>query len=279
MSGEGLQGGEIPPMPGASEEPAPPGVAPPPPPLPTPRARPADPWAHRRGEPRLFALGWTIYVLIAVAGSILWVARFASVSAGSYGPAARIMLVVVALGATVLWPMVRLSQMSPRGSVVGHVLADVFVILLPIQFVLWPLVVLANWPLVIVAGVAAMIAAWVMLSGGLQACALSGAPVVEPRDPRLAARSLWMAVIVIAVGLGPMCSLGLAFANRPSPAWLPMISPLTGIPALTGVGLSGPQGPISIGQWESIGVVAAVGVVLWVVAWIRSALGRTRRAA
>lgn len=291
MSGESEHDGATPPAPNTNDEVgaapldhAAAGDPPPwpdtsPPPLPTPPSRPADPWAHRRGEPRLFALGWTIYVLIAVVGSILWVARFASVSAGSYGPAARIMLVVVALGATVLWPMVRLSQISPRGSAVGHVLADVFVILMPVQFVLWPLVVLANWPLAIVAGVAAMIAAWVVLAGGLLSLALSGPPVVESRDPRLMARTWWMAAIVGLVGLGPLCTLALIFARTSGPAWLPMISPLTGIPALTGIGISGPQAPISVGQWESIGAVAAAGLVLWVIAGVRSAVGRTHRAA
>jgi hypothetical protein len=189
------------------------------------------------------------------------------------------MLVVVALGATVLWPMVRLSQISPRGSAVGHVLADVFVILMPVQFVLWPLVVLANWPLTIVAGVAAMIAAWVIFAGGMLACALAGPPVMDAENPRLAARSYWMTLIVLAVCLGPMCSLALTFARKAGPLWLPMISPLTGIPALTGVGISGPQSPISTGQWESIAVVASIGLVLWAAAAIRSALGRTSQTA
>jgi hypothetical protein len=252
-----------------------------PPPLPTSPApiHAPDPWAHRRGEPRLFALGWTIYVLIAVVGSIMWVARFASVSAGSYGPAARIMLVVVSLGATLLWPMVRLSQASPRGSVISHVLADVFIILMPIQFVLWPLMVLANWPLVIVAGVAAMIAAWVVLAGGLLALGLTGTPVREIGDPRLVSRAAWMGAMVVLVMLGPVSMLMLGMMKRTAPAWWPMVSPITGIPAMTGVGLSGPQSPISMGQWESIGVVAGVGLALWVVAGIRSAVGGRNRAA
>jgi hypothetical protein len=220
-----------------------------------------------------------MYLLLAVGGSVLWVARFAAVSAGSYGPAARIMLVVIALGATVLWPMVRLSQASPRGSVVSHVLADVFIILAPTQCVLWPLIVLSNWPMSVVGGIAAMIGTWVFLSGGLLALGLSGSPADRIGHPRLLGRTLWMGVIIAAVGAGPVLSLLYGMGRRKAPEWLALLSPLTGIPSLTGAGLSGPQAPVSGQQWWWIGGVAGVSVAVWAIAGIRSALGDGRRPA
>lgn len=242
-------------------------------------ASPADPWAHRRGEPRVFAFLWTMYVLIAVAGSVLWVARFASVSAGSYGPAARIMLVVIAAGATVLWPMVRLSQIAPREPIAGHILADVLVVLLPVQFVLWPLIILAGWPALVILGVEAQLCAWVCLVGGLLTIALTMTRTAGLGDAGLLVRSGWMVVVLLIVGLGPMTTLGLSLAQRASPAWLPMMSPFTGIPAVTGHGISGPEDPISGSQWRTIATLAIFAAGVWAIAGMQAWVGRRPRAA
>jgi hypothetical protein len=249
------------------------------PPSPRTNTGAPDPWAHRRGEPRVFAFFWTVYVLLAVAGSILWVARFAAVSAGSYGPAARVMLIAIAIGATVLWPMVRLCQASPRGSVPAHILADVLVVLLPVQFVLWPLIILAGWPAAIVAGVAAQLFAWVAMSGGFLAIGLSGTHAEAPGDPRLLARAGWMAAILLVVGAGPLMALIYGLGHRAAPEWLSMMSPLTGIPAVTGRGLSGPEAPISAMQWRCITLIAAAAAGVWILAGLRDWLGhRPKRA-
>lgn len=239
----------------------------------------ADPWAHRRGEPRVFAFLWTMYVLLAVAGSILWVSRFASVTAGTYGPAARIMLVVVAVGATILWPMVRLSQASPRRGAVSHVLADALIVLMPSQLVLWPLYVLANWPLNIVAGVAGVLAAWIVLVGGVLALALGGRAATEPGDAALTGRTIWMGVILALVCAAPAAMLVAGAGRHAVPGWLPMLSPLSAIPRLTGAGLAGPQNPVTAIQWELIGGVGGAGFVLWFVAFVRSVLGGRREQA
>lgn len=235
---------------------------------------PADPWAHRRGEPRVFAFLWTIYVLLAVAGSILWVARFADVSPNSFSPAARIMLVVIAIGATVLWPMVRLSQASPRGRAVSHIFADTLVVLLPIQLVVWPLIVLAAWPFTIVLAVAATLAAWVALCGGLLAIALSGRPATRPGDAALGARSFWMIVILLVVGAAPLTTFGFQAARTPMPAWLAMLSPLTAIPTISGTGMTGPQSPVTPLEMQIVAFTAIIAAGLWLVAGVRSMLGK-----
>src|SRR5262249_53298101 len=135
-----------------------------------------DIWAHRRAEPRLFAFLWSVYVLIAVMGSILWLARMPAGSTGAssmYSPAARTLLVVIAAGITVLWPMTRLSQAAPERDPVGSALADLLVVQLPVQMVIWPMALLANWPGPVVMAVAMLFLAWGLLTGGILALAFA----------------------------------------------------------------------------------------------------------
>jgi hypothetical protein len=230
---------------------------------PPPVVAPVDPWAHRRGEPRLFAFFWTFYVLLAVAGSLTWVARFTTITAGTYGPAARVMLVAVAVGMIVLWPMTRLSQASPRNHPVVSSFADLLVVQAPVQIVVWPLMVLANWPQDIVVGLAAMFATWGVLVGGLVALGLSGPDMQQARDGRLWSRAGWMCLALL-LGFGAVLLQWLLTATgRDVPAWILMSSPVTAIPALTGRGLSGPSAPVSQVQWDTIIGTLSLAVLLW----------------
>lgn len=226
----------------------------------------------------MLALLWTVYVMLAVAGSVLWVARFTVLTRSSYGPAARIMLVVVAVGIFVLWPMVRLSQATARGGrwgVLRGVLGDVVVILIPVQTVLWPLLILAAWPLNTVLGVAGVVLAWTWLVGGVLALALGGARVERYGDARALWRTAWMVGVLALVLWGPAARL--ALGGRPGPSWLDMASPLTAVASVTGVGLAGPQGPLTRLQWAFIAGVAGVGTGVWGLAWARAAVGGRRR--
>lgn len=240
-----------------------------------PKNRP-DPWAHRRGEPRTFAFFWTMFILIAVAGSVMWVARYAALTTGAYAPAARIMLIVVGVGMTLLWPMVRLSQATPPRPVPLHALIDTWIVLLPIQVVLWPLVFLAGWPVNIVLGVAGNFLAWGLLTGGILAIALAGPTLQHPSDPRLARRTLWM-LTMVALTLGaPLIILLSRMANPDGSIEEPlsMFSPLTSVAVLTGRGMLGPQNPIAAWQWECILAVLLAGCAAWVLAFVRHRLGK-----
>ena len=238
-----------------------------------------DPWAHRRGEPRLFAFLWTIYLLVAVGGSLLWLSRSTVISTSTYGPAARIMLLVVAAGATVLWPMVRLSQASPRGSGVRAALADVVVVLFPMQMILWPLVMLAQWPLGIVGALALMSTLWVLLTGGIIAIGTSGPSARQPQDRGLAERAGWMTLCIVLVSAAPTVALARRAVSGPDsqlPAWVPMLSPFTAVPALTGQGFSGPQRPVSTEQWRALTTVALPAAAAWGLAVVRRRANRGR---
>lgn len=242
----------------------------------SPRAR-HDPWAHRRGEPRVFAFFWTLYVLVSVAGSVLWLAQSSAVSSSTYGPAARVMLVVVMTGAVVLWPMVRLSQAAPGAAPVRAVAGDVLVVLFPLQMVVWPLIMLAQWPLNIVGALSALTAAWVVLIGGVQALALA----VERwrgAGPGNWSRAIWMLACLALAGGAPLLGLARRAVHGPDaadPAFWSVLSPFTAIGALTGRGFSGPQGPTGAAQWAGIGLVVGVAAMLWLLAaaWPR---GRVR---
>jgi hypothetical protein len=249
------------------------------------RVRPPDPWAHRRGEPRLFAFFWSMYLLLTVAGSVTWVASTSQLTPDSYAPAARIMLIVVAVGATILWPMTRLSQATPKGSVLLAVFADLVVMLLPMQMVIWPLVVLAHWPAGIVACVALLLSSWTLLTGGFLALALGGKRVINPDADGIGWRSIWMLAFLGMALTAPLVMLVKSANSTVSdplieaasvrwPTWLPMLSPITAVSQLTGRGLLGPQRPVSPMEWALIGWVAIVGVWFWILAGVREGFAR-----
>lgn len=236
-----------------------------------------DPWAHRRGEPRAFAFLWTMYLFASVAGSVLWVAQSGGLAIGAYGPAARIMLVVVAVGCTLLWPMTRLSQQSPPRHAILAILADLVVVLMPVQVVVWPMAWLANWPWPTISAIGAIIAAWTILIGGVLALALTphsdrdNTTSNEFRRARALslARTLWMFAILLLLLGGLVPNLWHLNAAHP---WLAMTSPYSAILGVTGVGVLGPTRAILSSEWIVIALVGALGWMVWAVAIVRGVL-------
>lgn len=213
-----------------------------------------------------------MYVFLAVAGSVLWLARTGGWMLGGYGPAGRVMLVVVAAGATVLWPMTRLSQASPGRGAIDAMFADVMVVLLPVQMVVWPMMWLAGWPASIVAAVAGVFLAWVAIIGGTLALALGGRGVGTPGDPRLFERGVWMAGILVVTLVAP-AALGM-YRGGQHPSWVAMLSPFTALLAITGVGLSGPQRGLTAEQWLALGSCGVGALSIWVAAAARAVLSQ-----
>ncbi len=243
---------------------------------------PVDRLAHRRAEPRLFTFFWTLYLLLTVAGSILWMTRSSVLSASSYGPAARVMLVVIAAGATLLWPMVRLSQLPPRVTARAGILSacfvDVIVVAAPIQTIIWPMAIVAGWPVDVVGALALMFVLWPALVGAVLA-ALFAAERRAGRDsgdhPVIpAARSACMVLIVCLTTAAPVVLLiAAALGNTAIPTgrpwaatWLAAASPFTLVHAITGVGLSGPPAPVPLLHWYTLGGLSLAAALTWVVA-------------
>lgn len=261
------------------------------------RASTVDPWAHRRGEPRLFSVLWTVYVLVAMGGSVVWLSTTGRFTATGYGPAARIMLMVVMAGVVLVWPMTRLSQVLPdeedmpagkpmrETRPAAAMLADVPVIQVPVQLVIWPLLGLAGWPLAVVGAVSMLFLVWTVVVGGLVAIALEREWAARRTRPRAASgngRAGWMAAIVGVVVGGPVvqwlvsAGAGVSGGSGSGAAggvgggggwgWWAMVSPFSALRATTGWGVGGVQYQLTTGQIAGVLGVGAVGMVLWVVA-------------
>lgn len=188
------------------------------------RSGPEDPWAHRRAEPRVFALCWATYVMGAALLTL-----FASRPGGYYALShyeygARALFLITTVGATILAPMVRLSQARAPRPIRGTIV-DFLVVILPTQAMIWPFPLLTNWPLSTVAALALTIASWTLLSFAIAAIALAS---------RRMSRNAAMLCILACVGGVPALTFlsRLLLALEPIPLGA-MLSPLTAAYDLT----------------------------------------------
>ena len=225
-------------------------------------------WDHRRGEPRWFALMWTVYLMGSAVLSVGSAAGTGLNDQDAYRAGVRILVLTLAGGAAVFWPMVRLSQHAPRQPR-RAMLGDLLVITLPTQLLIWPQVLpfLAGWTLGATAVVSLALLGWAAVVGGLLSHALIGE---DPHD-RSAGRGVWMVVFVLIALTGP----GLAWLRGQlsgdpvlSPATLPpagyLASPITApwdaIRPRVWTGRA-----VAVSSWHWIGVVCvwALAAVVW----------------
>lgn len=156
-------------------------------------AGPRDKWAHRKGEPRHIALFWSIYLM---ASAILTIFALRSLSVPTtlqFAHGCRAMLVMAALGLTVLWPMTRLSQEYPPRPR-RALLADLLVLIVPVQAVIWPMPLLTHWTWTLNAALALCLTSWAVLMGGVL--------VHASLTPWHSARCLW-AMVILALACWP----------------------------------------------------------------------------
>jgi hypothetical protein len=235
---------------------------------PRPRTEAPDPWAHRRGEPRLFALLWTIYLFVATAITMLRVVSHGFPGGEAMRPAARAMLITVAAGIALVWPLIRLSQRRDDRPLAA-VVHDLVVILVPVQAIVWPQALwwLGRWPLDVVAAVAAMLTAWSFLVGGLIALAYAseGATPLRPSGRAGARRAAWM---VLMVGLALLPAVPAVFGQpTESGRWWWMLSPLTAAAELVrDRSWSGVTAAATDTHWWFIAGTAIVACPIWLAA-------------
>ncbi|MDX2148942.1 MAG: hypothetical protein SFZ23_15610 [Planctomycetota bacterium] len=181
-----------------------------------------DKWAHRRGEPRLFAFVWVSWLAIASVRSLnpLGVPGLTDVSASQH--AGSVLFMLIAAGMVALWPMVRLSQAMPR-SIGRACMLDALVVLVPVQLILWPWRFVGWWAWVDLSRVSLAFVAWAVLLAGLVAIAMRDIQSAERRveqvgieqaqegrAPTVAAhgrRAAWMTGIVALCSIGALATL------------------------------------------------------------------------
>ncbi len=187
-------------------------------------------WSHRRGEPRVMALFWMIYLMGTTAVMFASMSRAHAISYDISRPAARTMLILIVIGFSVLWPMLRLSQRHPHSGHVWFALRDALVLFVPLQAVLWPQIsgILAHWSIPVVATLTLLCASWMLLIAGVLALAMRSVA----RNDSPIARALWMLIFLIIIGAAPLAGvLGPATPttpfDQPRVGWL--LSPVTGV--------------------------------------------------
>ncbi|MFK7759812.1 MAG: hypothetical protein AB8C13_07695 [Phycisphaerales bacterium] len=192
-------------------------------------------WSHRKGEPRVFAVLWMIFLLSSTAMMFARLSTGYTISPSVSSPAAREMLVLVVFGMSILWPMVRFSQKIARPSIVAASIRDMIVVLIPLQAVIWPqrLVVLGGWTLDVVAAMALHTFAWGLVIAGL--ISIGSILIAGSSNDRIT--RMWMmlgtALVVFMVPVIELVTLkgaplSVAHANL---GW--MLSPVTGILEIT----------------------------------------------
>jgi hypothetical protein len=135
-------------------------------------------------------------------------------SSASFTPGVRLMLLCMAIGLLIGWPLLRLSQSRPWYPL-RQTMLDLMVLLGLVQVVIWPLRLVTNWTPLRTAAIDATLAGWLLLVGAIVAAGVS----TDRTGPRVLSMLACMA----------MCLLG------PALAWLGL---LTGVQALELVSLS-----------------------------------------
>lgn len=230
-------------------------------------------WSHRRGEPRVFALIWMLFLMGV---TILMFSAFMdalSISTSITRPAAKSMIVATTLGVVMLWPAIRLSQ-RPSEKPVRAVMRDLFVILVPAQAVIWPhaLSALAAWPLSVLLAIATAMAAWALVVAGIIAIG----DATRGKVPAW----VWMLVVLVVCVAVPLFALltGRVAAPRPDMpriGW--MLSPVSAMLELTrDRDTIGHPTPVFPAQWRLLGATACVGVSLLLLAGASNVASRRR---
>lgn len=211
-------------------------------------------WSHRRGEPRLLVLCWAVYLLAASGATIMRLPEIGFADPRFVQSAARLLILLIAVGLTVLWPMVRLSQASPRKPATAAVV-DLIALLLPLAAVLWPVTWLGRWDWSVTAALLALLGAW----GGVFAAVIA----MGTRSASGWGRMGWAVACVVGVGLAPAAAVVLSGTGT-DVVVLFYASPLSGVFALT-TEASGVVPRMTGGEWWAALGPLGLGAVLWTV--------------
>ncbi|MEM9083843.1 MAG: hypothetical protein AAGB34_09615 [Planctomycetota bacterium] len=182
-----------------------------------------DEWKHRRGEPRVFALLWTGFVLFAAAATLFVVNGAGYTRHEIQEVAVRSLLLVILAGIVLVYPAIRLSQ-APDPHPVRAGLLDAVVVLMPLVPLLLLCPMLASWPGDVAFVLWITILGWVMLITGLVTLAIVAGTIVD---------RVWAMLACIALGIGTL-AIVVALHGKPiDQAALSTMSPFTVIWSVT----------------------------------------------
>jgi hypothetical protein len=197
---------------------------------------PRDPWAHRRGEPRIFMLLWIGWLMLITAVSFASIGPRGIVDPDQARPSTRLLLLLLMCGVAFLWPAFRLCQVRPR-RIIGAVLLDLVVISTPAQIVIWPQVLLAYWPVPVIVSISWLLMAWSVLMGAVLIFAYATEAARQPieQPPNVVSRGIWLLVIVLLSLFAPAMSMLLPQHADPLAELTPASTPLLALSPVTGV--------------------------------------------
>ncbi|TVQ75378.1 MAG: hypothetical protein EA380_11090 [Phycisphaeraceae bacterium] len=178
-----------------------------------------DPWAHRKGEPRILALFWAVFLMGGAMITIFGARSIGIPTNAQYRYGCMAMCLLAGVGVAVLWPMVRLSQRPPIRPT-RAALQDFVALMIPLQAVIWPMPLLTAWPYEVIGAIMLSLVSWGLLSCGVIAWGTG--------SQSGAVRTLWMGLVLLLVGLGPVIwMLNAGLPGPQLPEWWAVTSILT----------------------------------------------------
>lgn len=196
----------------------------------------ADPYAHRRGEPRGFTVIWLAYLFLVAGAVYAAIGNPAMASAEGYRLASKVLLTMVGVGILTVWPLLRLTQASAIAGGVSATLRDVAIVLIPMQALIWPQSLITGWSVSAVGAIALVLASWTLIVGAVIAIAtgpamgsakLAAALRESPRPVSALGRAGAMAAIIVLGVAGPVLSILMPAQQEEGRALLAVCSPLT----------------------------------------------------
>ena len=228
----------------------------------------ADRWSHRRGEPRTFAFLWAMFLMFAALVALGVVLTGGIVSLDAYQPLSRGLVVTIAVGVLIFWPLVRLSQDVPEEGSILAMVKDVFIVLVPVQAVVWPQLFLARWSFETVLAMSLALTAWTLVVGAILVLAMRRRGTI---------RTAWMLLCVtLAIGglvIGIASGASAMVPLRPGePRAAPAIVLASGVGLVSDISAdrswSGAWALTMPEHWRAIKLTFGVGAALWVAAFM-----------
>lgn len=235
-------------------------------------ARRRDGFPHSQHQirlPRTLLLWWSIWLLASWVLSFGWSSPFMP-NLRAYGSSVRQLLVLLAIGLMIVWPLFRLSAQN-RGAPRIVAFVDFIALVFTLQVVLWPMRIAGQWSVLRLTALDFMLCSWALV---IAACVAMGTALplnfratgarglTRPFRRANFRRAAWMLVCLLISLIGPLASLAIDPTDRiQSPLAAEMFewSPIASAWWTSAHTLDDPEW----GEWLRISIVAAAGIIAW----------------